>query len=443
MNCKKQLRSALSLLCAAAMLCGCTPQEESSVKEADTESPVSEITPTEATTTTTEATTTEATTTVTTTTAAPEDAAWGNATFVKGLHFGMTKEEAFAVLGTDYYAEGPSYTWLTGEQLDCYYYTYELSNIPSLRVEMEATLELSFSEHGYLYEVAYYIGEIPNETAEYGSDHPYNADELTAVYNALLERLTDRYGEGIQQNDYGYYIDEYEWFDTVNGDIWYMVNTDTWGTEGLNLIFLICDDVDWLEVTARPGDEVVTTTTTTTTTSTESDWGKGTIAKSLYYGMTEEEVFAVLGTDYYEESSASTWLTGEQLNCYYYVYELSNIPSLRVELSASLFVYFSEQGYLYEVAYCIGQLPDSTTSYSYSYPYSEDELTAAYDTLLVRLNDQYGDGTQQNIYGDYIDEYEWSDTSAGDLWYMVDTDSWDIEGMNLIYLTSSDPAWLE
>lgn len=162
-------------------------------------------------------------------------------------------------------------------------------------------------------------------------------------------------------------------------------------------------------------------------------------------GMTKEEVFATveaMGADYaYCEDYMYDY---EYKSTVEYGYYLDNITvfDIDIDMTAQLFLEFQDD----ETLVCYGYHIGGTGEYdNLSYPYSEQELLEAYDSIYSQLYAWYGESDSSSEYAEYgvIKENSW-DSETDTIWFIVGTNLWaDTEpdryenGVNEIVLSCS------
>lgn len=148
------------------------------------------------------------------------------------------------------------------------------------------------------------------------------------------------------------------------------------------------------------------------------DIKKTDIFSEISLGMTSEEVFEIAGSDYTHKEEYETYK-----NTVEYDYVLDRIDAFDVDITGQMFFEFSQNDELICFGYHIGQAGDPD---AWEYPYSEDELTAAYDSIYSQLSEKYGNGTPGD--GSYdslgvLKENLW-DMEDGSLWFIVGVNMW-------------------
>ncbi len=156
------------------------------------------------------------------------------------------------------------------------------------------------------------------------------------------------------------------------------------------------------------------------------------IIPGIYCGMTTEEVFDVVGTDYSEYADENN--PGEME----YYFQLDRVDCLGIDMPAEMFFEFSPKGELFNYGYHIGCVYDVNTN-EYSYPYDESQLLEAYETIYDILESTLGSGQETSIASESIKEYSWKSRDNEEIWFMVGTDLWS-SGVNEILLSSADES---
>ncbi len=162
------------------------------------------------------------------------------------------------------------------------------------------------------------------------------------------------------------------------------------------------------------------------------------VIPGLEIGMTTDEVFAVIGTDY-TYSYKSDIHVNENIT---YNYNIDSVDIFDVNIPSVMFVEFSD-GILYNFGYHIGLTEESLEEYSYTSDINA--LTTAYDKIYGILTGYYGKSYGSDYYGytsqGTIDEATWVNTDYGDVWMIVGQDLWmENSGVNEILISSCDQS---
>lgn len=167
--------------------------------------------------------------------------------------------------------------------------------------------------------------------------------------------------------------------------------------------------------------------------SSENEFG---IIPGIHSGMTTDEVFDIVGTDYHERED--DLVPGEME----YHYQLDKVDNFGIDMPAEMFFEFSPKGELFNYGYHIGCIYDSDTD-TYSYPYDEGRLEEAYDTIFEIIESELGHGEATSIaFGDVIEEHSWEKyRNNEDIWFIGGTDLWSSgSGVNEILINSEDDS---
>lgn len=161
-------------------------------------------------------------------------------------------------------------------------------------------------------------------------------------------------------------------------------------------------------------------------------------------GMTKDEVLAIaeaMGADYAYSEDNRTYGYKNTVEYGYYLDKIT-VFDIDIDMTAQLFLEFQDD----ETLVCYGCHIGGTGEYdNLSYPYSEQELLEAYDSIYSQLHDWYGESDSSSEYAEYgvIKENSWySETDT--IWFIVGTNLWaDTEpdsyenGVNEIVLSCS------
>ena len=157
---------------------------------------------------------------------------------VAQLYNRMSVDKVLGILGENYIDTSWSNNKIS--------HSYSIDSVDRFSIDMKSTLFTEFSPgDGKLINYGYAIGRVMDGVYD---SHPYSKDELLAAYNAILRTLKQWYGPGTDTTndfiDYGV-LKGYSW-DTVYGEIWFIVGVDLWGIPGelpgtgINEIVLSC-----------------------------------------------------------------------------------------------------------------------------------------------------------------------------------------------------------
>lgn len=162
------------------------------------------------------------------------------------------------------------------------------------------------------------------------------------------------------------------------------------------------------------------------------------IIPGISIGMTEKEVFALVGKGYISDTYYDYKERTE------YRYRLDKIEHLGIEMTSTMFFEFDTKGSLACFGYHIGEVEDE---FGITYPYAESELSAAYNSVYSQLTEHYGEGLKESMYADMGVKSEYSWTVDGNLlWFVWGINMWGWEapesyefGCNDIVLSVSVP----
>lgn len=136
------------------------------------------------------------------------------------------------------------------------------------------------------------------------------------------------------------------------------------------------------------------------------------IITGIHNGMTKYEVFSVLGKNYTYEQ--------EKTLKYSYYYPIKAGYAFDADLEGQMFVEFDlKTNLLVNYGYAFGRIGSSG---EWTYPYSEEDLKTAYDTIYDYMSDWYGEGTKGSNTSP-ISEYLW-ETDFGQVWAMYGINLW-------------------
>ena len=141
------------------------------------------------------------------------------------------------------------------------------------------------------------------------------------------------------------------------------------------------------------------------------------IISGIKTGMTSEEIFEIFGEEY------DNSITNESYkNTIEYDYRVDAGEAFNTDLDGYMFFEFDSQtDTLITFGYHLGQ---SGSFDNPVYPYSEEELKSAYDSIKSTLCEWYGDGKLS-------DENLELGVKEENIWQMEDDQIWAIYGMNL------------
>lgn len=203
----------------------------------------------------------------------------------------------------------------------------------------------------------------------------------------------------------------------------------------------VTEDVPMTE-TVSPDDLPETTTTSveiTTEPTAEAPEAENTslaesinVLSSMKTGMTEEEALSEFGIENGRRCEGN--YAGAD---YEYDYSLTADNVFGTGLKGYMFAQFDTSTQkLICCGYHFGKLEDSEST---EFPYSEDELREAYQKIVQKLTEQYGEGTRPETFaGEGIrDELTWNDGSEI-IWAMYGMDLWSPDsGVNEIVVSRS------
>lgn len=148
-----------------------------------------------------------------------------------------------------------------------------------------------------------------------------------------------------------------------------------------------------------------------------SETEKTNIFSEIRLGMSSAEVFEIAGSEYDYKQEYNTYKTGVE-----YDYFLDSVNDYDVDIAALMFYEFNESDELICFGYHIGETGDPENP---KYPYSESELAEAYDSILLQLSEQYGNGTAGSDYASFgvLKENSWY-IEGGLLWFTFGVNMW-------------------
>lgn len=164
-----------------------------------------------------------------------------------------------------------------------------------------------------------------------------------------------------------------------------------------------------------------------------------TIIKGINKNTIKDDIIEMFGECDYVYSETSPRSSNE------YEYYLGSVKEYGVDMPATMFFEFDDEtGALLCYGYRIGEIP-TTAGGKFTYPYSEEELNDAYDTIYMQLMEHFGQGTSSTVFAEsgvlrHVD----FDTEEGDIWFICGVDMWAIKkaqsyekGVNEIILSCS------
>lgn len=141
------------------------------------------------------------------------------------------------------------------------------------------------------------------------------------------------------------------------------------------------------------------------------------IIPGIKTGITSEELFKVMG-DNYDNSVTDDFYK----NTIEYDYYVDAGEAFDIDIEGYMFFEFDLQTEtLITFGYHLGQ---SGSFDAPVYPYSEEELKIAYDTIKGTLSEWYGDGNQSNENAEYGVKEEYA-------WQIEEDQIWAVYGVNL------------
>lgn len=143
------------------------------------------------------------------------------------------------------------------------------------------------------------------------------------------------------------------------------------------------------------------------------------IIPGLKNGMPAEEVFSIIGTDYLETMEGARGRTE-------YFYPFKDSDAFGTNLEGNLFIEIdSKTNTLANFGYHLGRLGNDKKRY---YPYTEAELKTAYNTIMMKLMEWYGESIKGTL-DSPIEE---------NIWNIDDDQIWAVYGVNLWGFTEPD-----
>lgn len=146
------------------------------------------------------------------------------------------------------------------------------------------------------------------------------------------------------------------------------------------------------------------------------------IIPDISLGMTKDEVFKVVGSDYLYKEDNSVY---GYKNTMEYGYSMDKLDAFDVDIQTQMFFEFENDDKLVTYGYHIGRTGGFNESV---YPYEESELTDAYDKIYKQLSDRYGEGTSSEANSDYgvIKENSWEHDEE-EIWCVVGVNMWAVD----------------
>lgn len=165
------------------------------------------------------------------------------------------------------------------------------------------------------------------------------------------------------------------------------------------------------------------------------------IIPGISLGMTKEEVFEIFGDDCIYTEDHRDYGFKDNVE---YGYSIDKVDVFDIDIKTQVFFEFENDDKLVCYGYHIGRTGDY---YDSVFPYSESELTEAYDKILEDLTEWYGNGSSDsNSYSNGIlNENSW-ENEYGSIWFIVGVNMWSdgspvsyVKGVNEIVLSCSVP----
>ena len=151
----------------------------------------------------------------------------------------------------------------------------------------------------------------------------------------------------------------------------------------------------------------------------EPEEQKNELIPGISLGMTKEEVFRTYGDDYtynYDYRDDGSKNTVE------YGYSTDKPDVFDINIDTQVIFEFEDDDKLVCYGYHIGRTGDYNDS---RYPYSQDELTEAYDKIYEELSEWYGSSTSDEELAEYgvLNNNTW-ETEEGSVWFIVGVNMW-------------------
>lgn len=330
------------------------------------------------------------------------------------IELGMTEAEVQAVIGDNYERSVEKYLDINP---DIVYYTVPMDSCPFLGIDMEGYELFTFIPDGELISMSCHFGVIDRDN---NTSKEHSEEEIKAVYDKLFDQIHEYYGDYYTSTDVGApSLGNLSWDNTYG-------HLTLWGT--------YYDDTKEGNVSLSLNDssfaQKILDYTKGNANSQSPNNGQN-ILSQLKTGMSEEDVFAVIGKDYDYEYSAGYKPSVE------YDYSFAADEVFNTGLGGYIFVEFDEKNneltcFGYHIG-AVGHVED------HSYPYSESELEEAFNKLLPYLEEEYGNADEPSAFsGEGVKaEYSWS-MGTDQLWAIWGTDLWGASsGVNEIIVSRS------
>ncbi len=327
------------------------------------------------------------------------------------IKLGMTEKEVQAVIGDNYERSVEKYLDINPEIA---YYTVPFDSCPFLGIDMEGYELFAFIPDGELISMSYNFGVIDRDN---NTSKEHSEEEMKAVYDTLFDQIHEHYGDYFTSTDVGTSsLGNLNWDNTYGSlTLWGFYYDDT--KEGNVSLSQMADDFAQkiLDHASENKDSI------------SSDTAASDILVLLREPMKKDEAFNIIGSDYtYKE---------ELNNRNIYEYEFDSDTVFGTNLKGSM--YFESDIDTDEVRCCGYHIGVVGFGEDQQYPYSEEELTNAFDKIMKALIKEYGNEYEEEEYSFYGERecHIWNDP-PGSIWALYGIDLWgENSGRNYIIIS--------
>ena len=337
------------------------------------------------------------------------------------IRLGMTEDEVKALIDADFERSEEK---LNGIGPDVVYYNIPFDSFPYLGIDMEGYERLAFVPDGELISMTCHFG-VTDKDNTVKSKH--SEEDIKAVYDKLFQQVHEHYGDHYSTNDkLDNFIGDAGWSNTF-GELFitavYLPDKETGDVYIQNL-----SDEALGKITAYAQEKAREEALESSSSNSIN------VLTELRTGMTEEEVFSVIGDKYDHQYDRGFDPSVE------YDYSVTADEVFGTGLDGYMFVEFNAKTHqLICCGYHLGAVGNVEDS---EYPYSEEQLAEGYGKIIERLTADFGSGLRPEEYaGEGIkDEMSWADGSD-QLWAIYGTDLWSLpdskSGVNEIIVSRS------
>lgn len=337
------------------------------------------------------------------------------------IRLGMTEEEVKTLIDTDFERSEKK---LNDFGPDVVYYNIPFDSFPYLGIDMEGYELLAFVPDGELISMTCHFGVTDRD---HTVKNKHSEEEIKAVYDKLFQQIHEHYGDYYNTNDK---------FDNFIGDAGW---SNSFGTLSVTAVYLPdkeTGDVYMQDISDEAYSKLIAGAKEKAQEGSPESSSSSSInvLTELRMGMTEEEVFSVIGDKYDHQYDRGYDPSVE------YDYRVTADEVFGTGLDGYMFIEFNAKTHqLICCGYHLGAVGNVEDS---KYPYSEEQLAESYGKIIEKLTSDFGSGLRPEEYaGEGIkDEMSWADGSD-QLWAIYGTDLWSLpdskSGVNEIIVSRS------